>query len=143
MKCEVIIEENSCEKVVIYAKKRTQLVDMIEKLCADDDLVLMGYKDKQTFVLDPLQINCFMVESDKVYAICDEGRYQIKARLYQIEEQLSDNFIKINQSCVANIKKIKRFDASVSGVLIVYFQSGYRDYVSRRNLKNVKQKLGL
>ena len=82
-------------------------------------------------------------EAEKVFAMTSDGRYQLKGRLYQIEDMLSDNFIKINQSCVANIKMIKRFDASISGQLTVYFQNGYRDYVSRRNIKAVKQKFGL
>ena len=42
-----------------------------------------------------------------------------------------------------NIDKIKRFDASLSGFLLVTLKNGYSDYVSRRNLKNVKERLGL
>lgn len=143
MKCEIIIDENASNKVVIYTDRKTPLVEMIERLCADDDLSLIGYKDKQTYLLDSAKINCFIVEADKIYALATDGKYQLKSRLYQIEEKLSDNFIKINQSCIANVKMIKKFDASVSGVLTVYFQNGYRDYVSRRNLKSVKQKLGI
>ena len=41
------------------------------------------------------------------------------------------------------IKKIKKFDTSVSGMLTVTFKNGYRDYVSRRNLKSVKERLGV
>lgn len=143
MKCEIIIDENATPKVVIYTDKKTALTQTIEKLCADDDLSFVGYKDKEMVVLDITQINCFVIEADKVYAMTQSGKYLLKSRLYRIEEMLSDNFIKINQSCIANIKKIKRFDASISGQLTVYFDNGYRDYVSRRNVKAIKQKFGL
>ena len=64
-------------------------------------------------------------------------------RLYSIEEKLSEDFIKINQSTVINIKKIQRFDVSVTGTLKVIMKNGYTDYVSRRRIKNVKERLGL
>lgn len=143
MKCEIIIDENATNKVVIYTDKKTALTQTIEKLCADDDLSLVGYKDREAVVLDITQVNCFVIEADKVYALTQSGKYLLKSRLYRIEEMLSDNFIKINQSCIANIKMIKRFDASISGQLTVYFDNGYRDYVSRRNVKAIKQKFGL
>ena len=143
MKCEVVIDKCEPKRVVIYTDKRSALTETIERLCADDDLSLVGYKDKESVLLDIAKVNCFMVEAEKVFALTNDGRYQLKCRLYQIEDMLSDNFIKINQSCIANIKMIKRFDASISGQLTVYFQNGYRDYVSRRNIKAVKQKFGL
>ena len=56
---------------------------------------------------------------------------------------LGTDFIKINQSCIANIRQIQRFDTSFSGTLRVIFKNGYTDYVSRRQLKAVKERLGL
>lgn len=143
MKCEIIIDPNQENKVVIYTTKMTQLVENIEKLCADDDVSLIGYVGKNSEILDMSLVICFVVEAEKVFAMTSDGKYLLKSRLYQIEEMLSDNFIKINQSCIANIKKIKRFDASITGTLSVCFENGYKDYVSRRNVKKVKQKFGL
>ena len=54
---------------------------------------------------------------------------------------LPDGFIKINQSTVANISKIARFGTSFDGSLYVTFKNGYRDYVSRRQISNVKRAL--
>ncbi len=143
MKCEIVINENADKRVVIYTDKRSALTDTIQKLCADDDVSLIGYGQREGVLLDMAKVNCFIVEMDKVYALTTDGKYQLKGRLYQIEEMLSDNFIRINQSCIANIKMIKRFDASISGQLTVYFQNGYRDFVSRRNIKKIKQKFNI
>lgn len=143
MKCEIIIDENADRRVVIYTDKKSALTDTIQMLCADDDVSLVGYRDRESVLLDMTKVNCFVVEAEKVFAMTQEGKYQLKGRLYQIEEMLSDNFIRINQSCIANIKMIKRFDASISGQLTVYFQNGYRDFVSRRNIKKIKQKFNI
>ena len=78
-----------------------------------------------------------------MYALTENEKFKIKSRLYQLEEKLDNNFVKINQSCIANIKKIDRFKATVGGSLTVVFENGYVDFVSRRKLKNVKERLGL
>ena len=61
--------------------------------------------------------------------------------MVELEESLPDNFLKINKSCIANIDKIKSFDATITGTLAVNFKNGYRDYVSRRRMKSVKERL--
>lgn len=88
-------------------------------------------------------VYCFTTENNKLFAITESDKFLIKERLYTIEQSLSKDFIKINKSCIANIKKIDRFDASISGTLLVKLKNGHNDYVSRRNVKNVKERLGL
>ena len=83
------------------------------------------------------------MENNRVYAITDKDKLQLKYRLYQLEEAFSDSFVKINQSCLVCINKIARFDAILSGALMVKMKNGYTDYVSRRNVKSVKERLGL
>ena len=83
------------------------------------------------------------MQNSKVYAITYEGRYQLRCRLYQLEEKLPQNFVKLNQSCIGNVKKIQRFNASFGGSLSVEFKNGYKDYVSRRQMKAVKERFGL
>ena len=87
-------------------------------------------------------VNCFISESNKVFALTNE-KLQVKLRLYQVEELLDESYIKINQSCIANIRQIERVEATFSGALSVIFKNGYKDYISRRNLKNVKERLGI
>ena len=56
---------------------------------------------------------------------------------------LKDSFVYINQGCLANLKMIDHFDASIGGTLMVVFKSGYKDFVSRRQLKNIKERIGI
>ena len=73
----------------------------------------------------------------EIYNYC--GQNSIPCKFYGV----TDNFIKINKSCIANLKKIKRFDASFGGAMQVTFKNGHTDFVSRRNLKNVKERMGI
>ena len=143
MKCELHIDKNTDEKVLIYAHEKNKAVDEIKSFVENQDIELIGYKDGEIEKLNPNKVNCFIIENSKIYAITDDDKYHVKLRLYSLEEMLGDSFIKINQSCIANIRKIKKFDSSISGTLSVIFKNGYIDYVSRRNIKSIKERLGL
>ncbi len=143
MKFNLFIDKKRDEEVLVYAHESSKLIESIRELCESDGIELIGIKDKESEKLDINDINCFISEENKVYALTSKEKFQIKYRLYQLEEQLPESFVRINQSCIANIKRILRFDASIAGALKVRFKNGYSDYVSRRNLKSVKERLGL
>ncbi len=143
MKYTLNLDKTREEEIIIFAHEKNELIESIEKLVQNDNLTLIGYKDQQIFKLDIKDVFCFTVEGNKIYAILENNKLQLKQRLYLIEQALDNTFVKINQSCVANIKKIDHFDASISGSLIVVFKNGHRDYVSRRQIKAVKERMGI
>ena len=141
---EIKIDPNcKNEKIYIIAREKTPLIEEIEKLLSNEGRELLGYGDGEIVKLDTRQVECFTVDSSKVYAILEGKRLRVKERLYVIEEMLGDVFIKINQSCIANINMIKKFESSIGGAIRVVFKSGHKDYISRRQLKAVKERLGL
>ena len=144
MKYTIIIDKDREEEVIVYAKEKSALTDEIQRLVSDNTLDLIGYdKNGEGVKLTADEVYCFAVEDNKIFAITEKDRLRLKCRLYQLEEFLPENFVKINQSCVANIRKIARFDTSVSGTLLIKFKNGYKDYVSRRQMKAVKERFGL
>ncbi len=143
MKLNIFIDREREEEVIVYVHEKNRLIEKIERLVLEEHFELIGYKGKNAVKLEASEIYCFTVEDNKVYAVCEKERLQLKCRLYQLEELTAGGFVKINQSCIANIRKIKRFDASISGALKVIFKNGYTDYVSRRQMKSVKERLGL
>ena len=144
MKYTIIIDKNREEEVIVYAKEKSELTDEIERLVSDNNLGFIGYdKNGDGVRLATDEVYCFTVEDNKIFAITEKDKLRLKCRLYQLEEVLPEYFVKINQSCVANIRKIARFDTSVSGTLLIKFKNGYKDYVSRRQMKAVKERFGL
>ena len=143
MKCTIEINEDREEEIIIYAKKRSRLVDKLEDLATQDDFELTGYRETASKILELSEIYFFTTEDNKVFAVTEKEKWQLKTRLYKIEENLPSSFIKINQSCIANIKKIDHFDSMFSGAMAVIFKNGATDYISRRQLKLIKERLGL
>lgn len=142
MKCKIIIDKNHEEGVWIYVREPSKRAEDIQSFVLDSEAPLVGYKEKTVCHLVTTDVHAFTVEGNKVYALTQDDKWQLKQRLYQLEELLGEEFVKINQSCIINIKKIQRFEASLSASLMVTLKNGYRDYVSRRQLKSVKERVG-
>lgn len=143
MKFTVILNSEREDEVIVYAKEKNSLVKSIEDLVNGADNYFTVQNESGIKRITEKEAYCFYVENKKVYALTEKEKLLLKMRLYSIEEKLSEDFIKINQSTVINIKKIQRFDVSVTGTLKVIMKNGYTDYVSRRRIKNVKERLGL
>lgn len=142
MKCETIIDSSCEEKVVIYARERTQLVEDIERLVSKKAEYILGYEDGSVYKLGREDVYCFSVEDGKVFAVTRDGRLRVKERLYELEAEWGSDFLKINQSCLVNVGKIERFESSIGGSLSVLLSNSYRDYISRRQIKAVKERIG-
>ncbi len=143
MKLKIIIDKEREEQILIYAREKTPLIESIERLVENSNPRLTGYSEKGTVLLSPDEVYCFITENGKTYAVTESEKLVIKSRLYIIEGILDGSFVKLNQSCIANINKIKCFEAGFSGSLTAVFKNGYKDYVSRRQLKIVKERLGI
>ena len=143
MKFRLIIDKNRDEEVIVYSHKETNLTDEIKRIVENDARELMGYIEREAYKIGLAEVYCFVAEDNNVYAVTNKGRLRIKLRLYQLEEILGEDFIKINQSCIVNIREIRKFDSSFSGMLRVVLKNGFSDYVSRRNIKKVKERLGV
>jgi len=142
MKYSIIIDAEREEEIVIYAHSRGELVDKIEKLVLEANEGLWGYDKNDIVKLDSSDIYCFIVEDGRVYAMTEKEKFLLKTRLYSLEESYPHDFVKINQSCLVNVEKIERFSSSIGGSLMVSLKNGYSDYISRRQLKNVKERIG-
>ena len=146
MKYTLRIVEGREEEIIVYAHAESELTDRIKRLILEsdrDECRIIGYTDEDIMEIAPSDVHCFFIEDKKLYASLDGKNVLVKKRLYEIEEMLGDNFIKINQSSLANPKKIERFSVSLGATLNVHFKNGRRDYVSRRQVKHVKERMGI
>ena len=143
MKFRLIIDNKREEEVIVYSHKETKLTDDIRRIVENEKRELIGYIEREAYKLSLSEIYCFFAENNSVFAETENGRFRVKFRLYQIEEMIGDDFIKINQSCIVSVKEIRKFESSLGGMLRLELKCGYSDYVSRRNVKTVKERLGV
>ena len=60
-----------------------------------------------------------------------------------MESLLPSNFIRINKSALANTAQLDRFAVCFTGAVDAVFQSGYREYVSRRCFADIRRRYDL
>ena len=140
MNIKVVVDKDREEEILIYVHKRSELVDKIERLVRGQENII-ARRDRVSYNIELSAVDCFTSDDNKVFARVGKELFEVDEKMYELEEKLTDSFLKINKSCIANIEKIKSFDASITGTLTVNFKNGYRDYVSRRRLKQVKERL--
>ena len=104
---------------------------------------LKGCLDNQLYILEQTNIESIYTENKKIYARQDNVSYEIKNRLYELEDLLNKDFIRISNSEIINFKKVKKLDFKLSGTILVYFISGNISYVSRRYIKKIKEYLDM
>ena len=140
MKIKIFIDKEHDEEIHVFARERTELVDKIERLVKGQENIL-AKRDRVSYNIELCDVVCFTSNDNKVFVHAGKDVLEVDEKLYELEESLPDTFLKINKSCIANIEKIKSFDATITGTLAVNFKNGERDYVSRRRMKYVKERL--
>lgn len=146
MNFKLIIDRNCTEEVIANVHERTPLIDEIERLVTQEGIPnqIAGYLEDEIKVLSVEEIECFFVEDEKTFACYKDGkRYVVKKRLYELENILPSDFIRINKSAIANKTRIARFKVALSGAVDAVFESGYSDYVSRRCFAELRRRFGL
>ncbi|WP_162000227.1 LytTR family transcriptional regulator DNA-binding domain-containing protein [Companilactobacillus halodurans] len=145
MKIRLDISAGYPEKeIVIKANKKDAEVDEIVNTLqniASKFNQLTGFIGETAYSLELKDILFFETNDRNVYAHTIDNAFLIHYRLYELEENLPDNFLRVSKSSILNVDEILSLTSSVTGNLI-HFKNTYKTlYVSRRFLKNLKNKL--
>ena len=144
MKIKYIIGDKYTEPEVhlcVKEKNREaeEAYEAIEKLF---ELRIVGYKGQESELLLPTQIVRIYSENKKVYVRTAEDCYEVKDRLYVLEEQLHEQkFVRISNSELVNLQQIEKLDMSFAGTIQVRMKNGDVTYVSRRFVRKIKEAL--
>ena len=135
MQIEIKIDEKCKEpKIIVMTDKMTDEVNAIIKRLSDEQpQVIAGFREDVVEVLEPSEIY-------RVFA----GEYALRLRLYEAEQRLdSKTFVRISNSDIINLRKVKSFDLSFVGTICITLSNGTVTYVSRRSVAKIKQLLGM
>ena len=145
MKVEIKIDETCVEtRVEIFSSSMTDdVVELARKISEYATEVLVGFRDGAASVLDLGGVVRFYAANQKVFAVTKDGEYAVRLRLYELEAQLTRDFVRISNSEIINLKEVKSFDLSFAGTICVKFRDGATTYASRRYVSKIKQILGM
>lgn len=108
-----------------------------------DNSILAVKKGQDIVLLDFEDIYMIRVEDKQTKVYAENKDYLIKKPLYQIEESLDSNFVRVSKATIVNLRKIKRVAPSLKGMMFIELKNGLKDNISRKYLSDFKNALDL
>lgn len=119
----------------------TKAMSILESEESSDILAVKKGSDIALLQFD--EVFMLRVEDKQVKVYADDAEYLIKKPLYQVEETLSADFVRISKTTIVNLKKIERVAPSLKGMMFIELKNGLKDNISRKYLPDFKQALDL
>ena len=146
MKVQIQIEKDYVETQVIIVTKAlsASIQELASRIEKEPLSVLTGMQNEKYALIKPEEIFRIYADHKKVWVQTNQGLFQIRKTLYQIEELLDEKqFVRISHSEIISLSKIVNFDLSLSGTICVNCIDGSKSYVSRRYVPKIKKILGM
>ena len=139
MRVKIEIDKSLREpETVIRTAEVTEEVLLIQRLLEADGLI--GYRDGEIVPISMGSLLRVYTEDQKVFAQTADGIYQLRQRMYVLEELLDRSvFLRISNAEIVNSRAILRLDLSVSGTIGVELLGGIRTFASRRYVKKIRE----
>ena len=146
MKFKLLINPHKNEIVQAQVHQKSIFTDNLEKfvLTNGNSNSIIGYDDKDLIILQLEDIIIIMITilDNKITAICiNNKRYHLRKRIYQLTNELPNNFWRINKSSIVNKIYIDRFEETKTAGVNIVMKNGLSDYVSRRCFSKIRKEL--
>ena len=130
-------------EMIIRAPRLTEDVARLQQLILEQKMTpLTFYKDRSEYFVDVSEILFFVTDGEKIYGHTKEEAYEVRQKLYELEEILPIAFCRISKSTIVNTKQIYSIEKSFSGTSTVnFYQTHKQVHVSRHYYQLLKERL--
>lgn len=130
-------------EMIIRAPRLTEDVARFQQLILEQKMTpLTFYKDRSEYFVDVSEILFFETDGEKIYGHTREEAYEVRQKLYELEEILPIAFCRISKSTIVNTKQIYSIEKSFSGTSTVnFYQTHKQVHVSRHYYQLLKERL--
>lgn len=144
MKVELKISSEIKEPyVVIYSNSLTDEVTSAVAYFENTDKIITGEENGRISILQPDEVYMVRIECERTVIYSLDKKYFSSKRLYQLENQLGNGFMKISKSTIINLGHIKCVEPTFKGMMCLVMKNGCKDYISRKYLPDFKKYLGI
>ena len=144
---EVVIDENYANpEVSIRTKARTTQVEniimAIENVSENDFPMIPANIGNKIELISQRDIVRVFTEGRKISIQTDDETFSTNKTLSNIEDMLNpERFLRISQSEIINLYKVKQFDIDIAGTIGIEFDNGTKSWASRSRVKAIKEML--
>ena len=105
---------------------------------------ITGYQEGTMKQLLPKEILYFESVDNKVFAYCEKEVFEVKEKLYEIEERYQQtDYQGISKSVIVNVSQIERVSPMIGSRLQAAMKNGEKVVISRQYVPELKRKLGI
>ena len=105
---------------------------------------ITGYQGSKLRQLLPKEIYYFESVDNKVFAYCEQEVFEVKEKLYEIEERFQQtDFQRISKSVIVNVSLIESIAPMLGSRLEATMQNREKVIISRQYVPELKKKLGI
>lgn len=105
---------------------------------------LAGYVDDKIVMIFPKDIYYFESVDNKVFAYAGKGVYEVRKKLYEIEEEYGcADFLRISKSTIVNVAKIAYIRPMLNGRFEAKLKNNEKIVINRQYVMELKKKLGI
>lgn len=145
MKVNIVVDSELEEEYAeIHVRCVTDEITRLSELIQGKNQVITGTDEyERIVVIEEAEIVALHAEKKWCRIYTDTANYSCRKRLYEIENMLGKDYMRISKSIIVNLRKIESVEAVFNGMLLLRMKNGYKEYVSRTYLPNMKDYLGL
>ena len=132
------------EYAEFHVREITDEVSRFAEIIEKSNSVITGADEfERTIIINPSDIVAVHAEKKWCRILTETADYSCRKRLYELEQDLGPEFMRISKSILVCIRKIDSVEAVFNGMLLLHMKNGSKEYVSRTYLPNLKSYLGL
>ncbi|WP_027097989.1 LytTR family DNA-binding domain-containing protein [Clostridium paraputrificum] len=146
MKIRIEVDENiQDDEVIIRCANLNEDIQNLQSAIKDalsQKNRIIFYKDNTQFYISLDEILFFETEETSISAHTLNNVYEVKYKLYELEEILPNNFMRVSKSTILNVNYIYSITRNLTSSSLVEFKNTHKKvYVSRYYYKPLKIKL--
>ncbi|MCI7690948.1 MAG: LytTR family transcriptional regulator [Oscillospiraceae bacterium] len=130
------------DKVILeYFELTPEFLDIKNYILDNKQIFVVYDKEKNLVKLKIKDILYFEAVGELVFAYTEIGVYEVKMRLYQVEEQLEQHqILRASKSFLINLYRIAAVTPALNGRLIATMDNGEKVMISRQYAKIITER---
>ena len=146
MKIKIELDNNLIEdEVIIKCSKIDSNIQKIQSTISDmvaQNKQMSFLKDGKQYYFSLDNVLFFETNNNLIDSHTENDVFQVKYKLYELEEILPSNFVRVSKSTILNINKIYSIDKNIVSSSIVQFYKTHKQvFVSRYYYKQLQEQL--
>lgn len=145
MRTEIkVISEEQEERAELFIRKEDKEIQELARYLEMEQFrhgILVCQKGKDICRLHMRAIYYIESLQEIQYIHTEKEVYTTKQRLYSLERELPEGFVRISKSVILNMEKVKEYRPVMGGMMMAELANGEKTYISRKYLKELREKI--